>query len=86
MMKEEKSRSMMERAGEAKPADVPAAAPAAAQPPPLERAGEPRSQPAGDSGVVTGWQALRHTPAGVPVVEFRLSTSRSAPRPAPGAR
>ena len=24
------------------------------------------------SGVVTGLQALRHTPAGVPVVEFRL--------------
>ena len=30
MMKEEKSRSMMERAGETKPADVPVAAPAAA--------------------------------------------------------
>lgn len=24
------------------------------------------------SGVITGLQALRHTPAGVPVVEFRL--------------
>jgi len=24
------------------------------------------------SGVVTGLQALRHTPAGVPVIEFRL--------------
>ena len=32
MMKEEKSRSMMERAGEAKPADVPAAAAAADAP------------------------------------------------------
>ena len=24
------------------------------------------------SGVITGLQALRHTPAGVPVIEFRL--------------
>ena len=66
MMKEEKSRSVLERGGEAPAGAKPAEAPA-----PSARAPPEQSDP-GSAVRLIELDALRYTPAGIPVVNFRL--------------